>query len=81
MKGLHLFLNEKRRDFAVRFNADIPSYIPDAVAKDPKGRECRYALLSLPLYMVGQLERLIRHVLAHRDLRIKPHEDAPKEAE
>ena len=81
MKGLHLFLNEKKRDFAVRFNADLPSFIPDAVAKDPKGRECRYALLSLPLYMVGQLERLIRSVLAHRDLRIKPHEDAPKEVE
>lgn len=76
MKGLHLFLNEKRRDFAVRFNADPPSYMPDAVAKDSKGRECRYSLLSLPLYMVGQIERLIRHALAHRDLRVRPHDAA-----
>ena len=72
MKGLQLFLNEKNRDFAVRFNADVPSFIPDAVAKDPKGRECRYALLSLPLYMVGQLDRLVRHALSHRNLRVKP---------
>jgi uncharacterized protein len=72
MKGLQIFLNEKERDFAVRFNADMPSFIPDAVAKDPKGRECRYALLSLPLYMVGQLDRLVRLSLAHRDLRVKP---------
>ena len=72
MKGLQLFLNEKKRDFAVRFNADVPSFIPDAVAKDPKGRECRYALLSLPLYMVGQLDRLVRQAFAHRSLRVKP---------
>ena len=72
MKGLQLFLNEKGRDFAVRFNADVPSYLPDAAAKDPKGRECRYSLLSLPLYMVGQLDRLIRYALSRRDVRAKP---------
>ena len=72
MKGLHLFLNEKGRSFAVRFNADVPSYLPDAVAKDPKGRECRYSLLSLPLYMVGQLDRLIRYALSHRSVSAKP---------
>ncbi len=25
---LQLFLNEKKRDLAVRFNADVPSFIP-----------------------------------------------------
>lgn len=72
MKGLHVFLNEKGRDFAVRFNADMPSYIPDAIAKDSRGHECRYSMLSLPLYMVGQLGRLVRNVMPHRDLRVKP---------
>ena len=75
MKGLQLFLNEKKRDFAVRFNADVPSFIPNAVAKDPKGRECRYALLSLPLYMVGQFDRLVRLSLSRRDQCVKPQNE------
>ena len=41
-------------------------------SQDPKGRECRYSLLSLPLYMVGQLDRLIRYALSRRDVRAKP---------
>ena len=72
MKGLLIFLNDKHRDFAVRFNLDCPSYIPDAEAKDSKGRECRYALLSLPLYFICQLDRLIRFAIANREMRIRP---------
>ena len=72
MKGLLLFLNEKKRDFAVRFNAERPSYIAHASATDSKGRICIYSLLSLPLYMVGQLDRLIRYALAHREVCVKP---------
>ncbi|MBO4620997.1 MAG: ATP-binding protein [Victivallales bacterium] len=60
LKGLHLFLNEKHRSFAVRFNADLPSLLEDACLKDTAGRECRFTLLSLPLYLVGQLPRLLR---------------------
>ena len=72
MKGLLIFLNDKHRDFAVRFNLDCPSYIPDAEAKDSKGRECRYALLSLPLYLICQLDRLIRFAIANREMRMRP---------
>lgn len=72
MKGLLIFLNDKHRDFAVRFNLDCPSYIPDAEAKDSKGRECRYALLSLPLYFICQLDRLIRFAIANREMRMRP---------
>lgn len=74
MKGLLIFLNDKHRDFAVRFNLNCPSYIPDAVAKDSKGRVCRYALLSLPLYFICQLNRLIRYTLVNREMRIHPGE-------
>lgn len=72
MKGLHFFLNEKHRAFAVRLNADKPSYIPDAHVKDTLGRACRFALLSIPLYMVCQLERLSRPIAGGRDESIHP---------
>ena len=62
MKGLHFFLNEKRRDFAVRFNADMPSLLKDAVVQDTLGRDCRFSLLSLPMYMVCQLKRILREM-------------------
>lgn len=68
MKGLQIFLNDRQHDFAVRFNADMPSYIPDAEAKDPKGRQCRYSLLSLPLYMICQFDRILRYMIAHRNM-------------
>ena len=58
LKGLHFFLNEKRRHFAVRMNADKPSLLEGGLVTDSIGRECRYSLLSLPLYMVCQLQRL-----------------------
>ena len=60
MKGLHIFLNEKHRDFAVRFNGDRPSMLKDAKVRDPFGQDCQFSLLSLPLYMVCQLKRLLQ---------------------
>ena len=62
MKGLHIFLNEKHRDFAVRFNADMPSLLKDAMVQDTLGHDCRFSLLSLPMYMVCQLKRLLREM-------------------
>jgi len=73
MKGLHLYLNEKHADFAVRFNADVPSFLPDAKAKDVLGRPCEFRFLSLPLYMVCQYRRLVGSVLSERNLAaVKP---------
>ena len=60
LQGLHFFLNEKHRDFAVRMNADKPSFLADGLVTDSIGRKCRYSLLSLPLYMVCQLQRLAK---------------------
>ncbi len=73
MKGLHLFLNERGCDFAVRFNAARPSYLPDAYAKDVLGRECRYRFLSLPLYMICQFRRHVDQVLAGNAKAIQPN--------
>ena len=59
LKSLHMFLKEKGSNFAVRFNADLPSLmhasyqLPDQSVKD-------YDLLSLPLYMAGECRRLIQ---------------------
>ena len=73
MKGLHIYLNEKHLDHAVRFNADRPSYLADSRIKDSCGRECRYGFLSLPLYMICQYRRLAAFMFEHPDLvSVKP---------
>lgn len=59
LKSLHVFLREKDRGFALRFNADKPSLL-DATTSLADGRNRRFRLLSLPLYMVGQARRLCR---------------------
>jgi hypothetical protein len=59
LKSLHVFLREKKRSFALRFNADPPSLL-DATTSLADGRNRRFRLLSLPLYMVGQAKRLCR---------------------
>ena len=59
LKSLHLFLREKHRSFGVRFNSDTPSVLESQAAL-PGRTNISYRLLSLPLYMVGQVRRLIR---------------------
>jgi len=59
LRSLHLFAAEKGCDLAVRFNTDVPS-LCRAQASIPGGKTKEFTLLSLPLYMVGQLLRLIR---------------------
>ena len=58
LRSLHQFLREKRRDFALRFNAEVPSLLRDSKGL-PDGSRIDYHLLSLPLYMVGQARRLV----------------------
>jgi predicted AAA+ superfamily ATPase len=58
LKSLHVFLLEKQRNFALRFNADIPSVVDtETVVASHESKPFR--LLSLPLYLVGQTDRLI----------------------
>jgi predicted AAA+ superfamily ATPase len=61
LKSLLVFLAEKKRGFAVRFNMDRPSLGTFSVAMGGKAgvQNVSYTLLSLPLYLVGQLNRLL----------------------
>jgi len=59
LKSLHMFLKEKERSFGLRFNADQPSYL-ETTDLLPTGDSVTYQLLSLPLYLVGQIRRLCR---------------------
>lgn len=61
LKSLHVFLRDKKRSFALRFNADKPSLL-DANTSLADGRNLPFRLLSLPLYMVGQTRRLCREL-------------------
>ncbi|OIO71101.1 MAG: AAA family ATPase [Zetaproteobacteria bacterium CG12_big_fil_rev_8_21_14_0_65_55_1124] len=58
LKSLHLFLKEKPADLAVRLNADIPSIMLDD-HELPDGSRKSYSLISLPLYMAGQVRRIL----------------------
>ena len=49
LKSLRLFVDEKKVGRAVRFNAEPPSIL----------RENNFELVSLPLYLAGQLRRII----------------------
>ncbi len=62
LKSTHVFLAEKARHFAVRFNMDRPSIGEFTVNLGTKDRttSISFTLLSLPLYLAGQLDRLIR---------------------
>ena len=57
LKSLHLFTAEKHSPLAVRFNTDIPSVVDIAVKP---GSKHAFRLLSLPLYLVTQLPRLLK---------------------
>jgi hypothetical protein len=59
LKSLHQFLKEKKRTFALRFNADAPSLLNDT-KKLTDGSQINYELLSLPMYMTNQAQRLVQ---------------------
>ena len=57
LRSLHVFLREKNREFGLRFNADVPSFLAAKTCLSD-GDNRPFRLLSLPLYMVGQAQRL-----------------------
>ena len=59
LKSLALFLLEKNKDFAVRFYSDLPSIEERNTNISGHRNNKKYKLLSLPLYLVEQLPRLI----------------------
>jgi len=58
MKSLHLFLQEKQRHLGVRFNSVQPSLM-DTNLKLSDSSKVHFKFLSLPLYLVGELRRLV----------------------
>jgi predicted AAA+ superfamily ATPase len=62
LKSIQMFLAEKKRSFALRFNMDRPSL--GSFSTDIGGKagvkNISYTLLSLPLYFAGQTDRLLR---------------------
>ncbi|MCP3959181.1 MAG: ATP-binding protein [bacterium] len=57
LKSLHLFLREKSRSLAVRLSSAPPSVLA-ATTSLADGRNVPFQLVSLPLYLVGQVRRL-----------------------
>ncbi|MBM4163751.1 MAG: ATP-binding protein [Lentisphaerae bacterium] len=62
LKSIQRFLSEKKRTFALRFNMDRPSLGSFSMdIGDKTGvNEIAFTLLSLPLYLAGQTDRLLR---------------------
>lgn len=62
LKSTHVFLAEKGRNIAVRLNMDQPSVGTFTAPLSGKAgvRDVTYTLLSLPLYLTDQLDRLLR---------------------
>lgn len=63
LKSLHQFLKEKKRHFALRFNAAPPSLLSDS-KRLTDGTCLNYELMSLPIYLVGQTHRLVKQRLS-----------------
>lgn len=66
LKSMHLLVREKGREFALRFNSDTPS-LCQARTSLAIGDQKPFRLLSLPLYLVGQTQRLCRSTLLNND--------------
>jgi hypothetical protein len=62
LKSLHQFMSEKKKNYAVRINSDIPS-VHTVQVKNPPGDLIEYKLLSIPFYILGQLHRLINSAM------------------
>jgi predicted AAA+ superfamily ATPase len=58
MQSLHLFMHLKKLSTAIRLNCNLPNKTT-ITAKVYTGEEVNYQLLSLPLYLAGQLNRFL----------------------
>lgn len=65
LKALHTFMGLKKYSLAVRINADYPS-ITKVNTKIHDGTEVAYQLLSIPLYLTEQINRLLHDVLQRK---------------
>lgn len=61
LKSLQVYLAEKRLDFGIRFNLDNPSFgtFNTNIRLKELTNELDWALLSLPLYFVSEIKRIL----------------------
>lgn len=62
MKSLHQFMAKKNLEMAVRLDANAPS-VEKISVKTTQGQFVRYRLLSLPLYLTGNINALLDRYL------------------
>lgn len=67
LKSLHYFLQEKSLHIGLRFNAGIPQVSVHQTVL-ASGQDLNYQLLSLPLYFVGQAQRLLADMIKSQAL-------------
>lgn len=55
LKSLHVFMMEKEKNFAIRFNVDLPSLtqVSTTIKMKDSMEQVTYRMLSLPLYLVN----------------------------
>ena len=58
LKSLHLFVRERGLKTGVRMNLDVPSAVRCAGAL-PNSDRYDYNLISMPCYMIGELDRFL----------------------
>lgn len=66
LRSLHVFVNEKKLKFGLRFNADVMSLVSVPLALPHVKRT--FNLLSLPLYMVEETDRLLKEGLQRKGM-------------
>ncbi|HNX06971.1 MAG TPA: hypothetical protein PKL96_05255, partial [Bacteroidales bacterium] len=61
LKSMHVYLFEKKLTTGIRFNTDYPSIgtFNARVRAGNKSGELNFTLISLPLYLISQLPRII----------------------
>lgn len=62
MKSLHQFMFDKKLNFAIRIDQNPPSEM-DVNVKTTQGDEVRYKLYSIPLYLTGMINRVVKRAL------------------
>ena len=62
MKSLHQFMSETNLKIAVRLDAN-PTSIEEMSVRTTQGQLVKYQLLSLPLYLAGNINTLLKNLL------------------
>jgi len=61
LRSLHQFMHEKNKSLAIRINSELPSKtkLEIKLAQQDKTTTVKYDLISLPLYLVSEIPRLL----------------------